>query len=57
MSLKIALLGIYHESNTFVQTFTLLSDFQKGHYLKGHAIRREYMEAHHEIGGMIEILD
>lgn len=57
MSLRIALLGIYHESNTFVTKPTVIADFQNGHYLKGEAIRREYQEAHHEIGGMIEILD
>ncbi len=57
MPLKIAILGIYHESNTFVETPTVLADFQKGHYLKGEAIRNEYQHAHHEIGGMLEILD
>lgn len=57
MSLKIALLGIYHESNTYVQQVTTLSDFQNGHCLKGDAIRSEYQKAHHEIGGMIEVLD
>ncbi len=57
MPLKIAILGIYHESNTFVETPTVLADFKKGHYLKGEAIRNEYQHAHHEIGGMLEILD
>ena len=57
MSLKVALLGIYHESNTFVPLPTTLSDFQKGHYLKGGAIRSEYQKAHHEIGGMLEVMD
>lgn len=57
MSVKVALLGIYHESNTFVDQPTSLSDFQKGRYLKGEAIRNEYLHAYHEIGGMIEVLD
>src|SRR5690606_7763807 len=57
MSMKVALLGIYHESNTFVDQPTSLTNFQKGHYLKGTAIRNEYLHAHHEIGGMIEVLD
>ena len=57
MSFKIALIGIYHESNTFVEKPTTLADFQNGHYLKGAAIRKEYQDAHHEIGGMIEVLD
>ncbi len=51
-----ALLGIYHESNTFVPEPTTLKNFQGGRYLKGHDIIEEYREAHHEIGGMIEVL-
>ena len=54
---KIALLGIYHESNTFVETKTDLEDFRNGHFLVGDAIRQEYRDAHHEIGGMLEVLD
>jgi len=57
MSYRIALLGIYHESNTFVDKPTSLVDFRNGHYLKGDSIRKEYQESHHEIGGMIEVLD
>lgn len=57
MSFKIALLGIYHESNTFVTTPTVLDDFRNGQYLKGEAIRKEYQHAHNEIGGMLEVLD
>ena len=57
MFFKIALLGIYHESNTFVQSLTTITEFEKGHYLKGEAIRNEYKDAHHEIGGIIEVMD
>lgn len=57
MALKVALLGIYHESNTYVEAPTVLTDFQNGHYLKGAAIRKEYQQAHHEIGGMLEVMD
>ncbi|CAL1517240.1 M81 family metallopeptidase [Chitinophaga sp. MM2321] len=57
MSHRVALLGIYHESNTFLDKPTTLSDFRKGHWLKGEAIRKEYQDAFHEIGGMLEILD
>jgi microcystin degradation protein MlrC len=55
--MRIALLGIYHESNTFVASQTVLNDFKKGHFLKGEDIRKEYEKAHHEIGGMIEVID
>jgi len=57
MSKRVALLGIYHESNTFVEQPTTLANFQKGHYLRGEDIRKEYQDAHHEIGGMLEVLD
>jgi microcystin degradation protein MlrC len=56
-SYRVALLGIYHESNTFIETPTTLQDFINGHWLKGEAIRDEYLHAHHEIGGMLEVLD
>src|SRR5690606_28882727 len=57
MTFKVALLVIYHESNTFVDKPTTWDDFQKGHYMKGPCSREEYADAHHEIGGMIEVLD
>lgn len=57
MPLRIALLGISHESNTFLDRPTTLPDFEKGHWLFGSDIIREYRNAFHEIGGMIEALD
>lgn len=57
MRLRIALLGIYHESNTFVPEATVTADFMNGYYLTGESIRKEYETAHHEIGGMIEVMD
>ena len=57
MSFRIALLGIYHESNTFVPQATTRADFEAGRYLTGQAMRDEYRHAHHEIGGMLEVMD
>ncbi|CAG5018733.1 hypothetical protein DYBT9275_06060 [Dyadobacter sp. CECT 9275] len=57
MPKRIALLGIYHESNTFAENPTTLIDFEKGHSLTGQDIRKEYEHAHHEVGGMIEVID
>jgi microcystin degradation protein MlrC len=54
---KVALLGLYHESNTFLRAKTSLKDFEKGHLLYGEKIRGEYSEAFHEIGGMLEVMD
>lgn len=57
MKKRIALMGIYHESNTFVPQKTTLEHFMGGRYYKGNKIYKEYQNAHHEIGGMIEMLD
>jgi microcystin degradation protein MlrC len=57
MSKRVALLGIYHESNTFAEAPTTLLDFEKGHSLTGEQIRLEYENAWHELGGMIEVMD
>lgn len=57
MSYKIALLGIYHESNTFIERPTTLEDFRNGHWLIGNDVRKEYLNAFHEIGGILEVLD
>lgn len=56
MKKRVAIAGLYHESNTFVPQPTTLTNFKKGRYLKGQDIVNEYKDAHHEIGGMIEIL-
>lgn len=57
MALRVALLGIYHESNTFIPGHTTIDDFRRGHWLFGEAIRKEYENAFHEIGGLLEVMD
>lgn len=54
---RVAILGIYHESNTFIAQPTTLDDFSNSHWLSGAAIIKEYRDAYHEIGGMLEILE
>ncbi|TKT86573.1 M81 family metallopeptidase [Dyadobacter frigoris] len=54
---RIALLGIYHETNTFIETPTTLDDFKNGYWLAGNAIRTEYEGANHEISGVIDLID
>lgn len=56
MKKRIALLGIYHETNTFIETPTTESDFRNGYWLAGDAICGEYRGAHHEISGVIEVI-
>lgn len=53
---RIGILGVYHESNTFLEQFTTWENFQNGHLLSGHSIIEEYRDAYHEIGGMVEVL-
>lgn len=54
--MRVAVLGIYHESNTFLPKKTTFEDFENGHLLRGEAIIEEYEKAHHELGGIIEVL-
>lgn len=57
MAKRIALLGIYHESNTFIDTPVRRIDFEQARLLKGKDILKEYRDAFHEIGGMMEVLE
>lgn len=57
MASRVALMGIYHESNTFVRHATNITDFENGHYLQGEEIKMEYETAHNEIGGMMQVIE
>lgn len=50
---RIGVIGIHHESNTFLNRQTTWEDFLNGHVLWGQEIVDEYTKAHHEIGGII----
>ncbi len=54
---RVGLLGIYHESNTFIDQNTSMIDFENGHLFFDKHIISEYQEAFHEIGGIIEVFD
>ncbi|GGH20976.1 microcystinase C [Dyadobacter endophyticus] len=54
---RVGLLGIYHETNTFIESATTLADFQNGYWLETSRIRVEYQGANHEISGLIEEID
>jgi microcystin degradation protein MlrC len=54
---RVALAGIYHESNTFIDVPTTIDDFKNSHYLRHEEIIREYAGAYHEISGMIEVCE
>lgn len=57
MKKRIGLAGIYHETNTFSKQPTDLEHFKKAFWLEEEAILKEYRGAHHEISGVIEVLE
>lgn len=57
MKRRVALMGIVHESNTFVETPTDIRRFEEGHWCFGNDIITDYRHAHHEVGGMIQAME
>jgi microcystin degradation protein MlrC len=55
--MRVGIIALQHESNTFLSTPTTLADFEQGALLTGEAIRREYGNAFHEVGGFFAGLD
>lgn len=55
--MRIGILGLLHESNTFVTRPTTIENFRDTVLLKGDAIRPEFDGAHHEIGGFLAGVD
>jgi microcystin degradation protein MlrC len=55
--MRVGIIGLQHESNTFIAAPTAWEHFVQGALLTGPAIRREYGEGHHEIGGFFQGLD
>ncbi|MCE6988564.1 M81 family metallopeptidase [Dyadobacter sp. CY323] len=53
---RIALLGIYHETNTFAPEATDLGAFHNGFWLEQEQILAEYGGGNHEISGMAEVI-
>src|SRR6059036_3938163 len=52
--MRVGILGIQHESNTFMRRPTTLEDFQRKTLLRGEEIREKFAGGHHEIGGYFE---
>ena len=55
--LRIGLLGLFHESNTFADHPTRLADFTGYDWHEGEAVRREMAENFDEVGGALAALD
>ncbi len=53
---RVGIIGIYHESNTFIPEPTTLEHYQNQIFLLGEDVRTHYSHAHHEITGFFETL-
>lgn len=51
--MRIGIIAILHESNTFVRQPTTLEKFHEDLYLEGDAIAQRLADSHHEIGGFL----
>jgi len=50
---RVAIIGFLHESNTFVTTRTLKSDFVDADFVVGEPMLGYWRDAHHELGGFV----
>lgn len=55
--MRVGIVGIMHESNTFIQSPTTLENFRNDLLLTGSDIRPAMINAHHEIAGFFEALE
>ncbi len=56
-TLRVGILGLFHESNTFATHPTTLADFLGYDWLLGEEIREEMADNHDEVGGGLAALD
>ena len=55
--MRIGIIALLHESNTFVRQSTVLDRFREDMFLLGGAIRESLADSHHEIGGFLAALE
>ncbi|HWL07864.1 MAG TPA: M81 family metallopeptidase [Planctomicrobium sp.] len=55
--MRVGIVSIQHESNTFIQDVTRLDDFRNDAFLLGADIREQYQHSAHEVGGFLSGLD
>lgn len=55
--MRIGIIGLLQESNTFIEGRTTRRHFQEDLLLRGEAIREAMAQAPHEVGGFFEVLD
>ena len=57
IAMRVGILSLLHESNTFIQTPTVMEMFERDGLLKGEAIYQAFDGGNHEISGFIEGLE
>ncbi|MDA0710203.1 MAG: M81 family metallopeptidase [bacterium] len=55
--MRVGLISLLHESNTFIQTPTTLDLFERDGIVSGRAMYDRYVGGHHEVSGFIEGLE
>lgn len=55
--MRVGIIALQHESNTFCGTPTTAASFKQGALLSGDDVRRRYGESHHEAGGFFAGLE
>ena len=55
--MRVGILLLAHESNTFIARPTTIDAFRADTLLLGDAIRERFTDAHHEVGGFFAGLD
>ena len=52
--MRVGIIGIQHESNTFIREPTTFTDFEAARSLGGEAIRESLQDTNHEVAGFFE---
>ena len=55
--MRVGIIALQHESNTFLPGKTTLDDFRRGTLARGADIVRHFGDAHHEVGGFFQGLN
>ena len=55
--MRVGILCLMQESNTFLNKKTELHDFESDLLLEGNEIKKNMIDAHHEVGGFLEGLE
>lgn len=55
--MRIGIIGLLHESNTFLEKPTAFADFERVTLARGEEVRSKFAGSHHELGGFLDGLE